>query len=480
LYLVTLSIGLALCGTIACLLPLVFALYTALVITPVGITVLTFVLRLYVVCNWKHPLLCSVPAAAAFVLPFGLRGFASFDSSEAYIMLAVFMAVVIVFGEIGVAVGRLVGRRVHRAAPRRIAAAVSLAVLACIAGGLWGYYKVRGWESTLRAHAFGPAALNADADELRRTVVWPTLDAPIVPGSNVLWCSTFQLAWNELCEQAGGNLGADAESGMVRSLNRTAASRADIDDASCTIVAGRLEDVLGRIPKGDDSSYEQRVKSLSPDAFAAYAKIEVSLPFQWAFERLDEPLPFAGTDVCCFGIEQYLDIQENERRAAQQIDIYYYADHTHFVVELQTRRRDHQLLLACVPPEATLEKTVRSVMGHVARTAREKLEECQDLKVPLVDFDVLRNYHELVPEPLALAMQQVRFRLDERGAYLYSFGLTALGLGRNLVFNRPFLVLLQRRGSARPYFALWVDNDELLIPFATAGGRAGSARAARE
>ena len=29
-------------------------------------------------------------------------------------------------------------------------------------------------------------------------------------------------------------------------------------------------------------------------------------------------------------------------------------------------------------------------------------------------------------------------------------------------FNRPFLVILQKRNGKRPFFVMWVDNAELL------------------
>ena len=39
--------------------------------------------------------------------------------------------------------------------------------------------------------------LTAAAGALKATVVTPHLDQPIKTGENVLWCGTFQLAWNE-------------------------------------------------------------------------------------------------------------------------------------------------------------------------------------------------------------------------------------------------------------------------------------------
>lgn len=31
------------------------------------------------------------------------------------------------------------------------------------------------------------------------------------------------------------------------------------------------------------------------------------------------------------------------------------------------------------------------------------------------------------------------------------------------LFNRPFLVYMQKRGAERPFFVMWVDNAELLV-----------------
>lgn len=32
-----------------------------------------------------------------------------------------------------------------------------------------------------------------------------------------------------------------------------------------------------------------------------------------------------------------------------------------------------------------------------------------------------------------------------------------------MVFDKPFLVMLQRRGAQAPYFALWADNADVLV-----------------
>ena len=40
------------------------------------------------------------------------------------------------------------------------------------------------------------------ADELPRTEVVGTLDAPLAPGKNIIWCAADEMAWQELRDQA--------------------------------------------------------------------------------------------------------------------------------------------------------------------------------------------------------------------------------------------------------------------------------------
>ena len=43
-----------------------------------------------------------------------------------------------------------------------------------------------------------PITYEGDSTGLEQTVILPTLDTPIPPGKNVIWCSSFQVAWNHL------------------------------------------------------------------------------------------------------------------------------------------------------------------------------------------------------------------------------------------------------------------------------------------
>jgi hypothetical protein len=100
---------------------------------------------------------------------------------------------------------------------------------------------------------------------------------------------------------------------------------------------------------------------------------------------------------------------------------------------------------------------------------------------PVIDFHILRSYKELLGKTFVAAndgnfraidaaLQDTRFRLNESGALLISQALIQPGgTGRPVkprvfCFDQPFLVLMLRKDAKTPYFALWIDNAELLTP----------------
>ena len=65
----------------------------------------------------------------------------------------------------------------------------------------------------------------------------------------------------------------------------------------------------------------------------------------------------------------------------------------------------------------------------------------------------------------------MRFQLNEKGAILKSEAVTVYATmamaptpHHELIFDKPFLILLKEKDSPRPYFALWVGNSTLLVP----------------
>jgi len=333
-------------------------------------------------------------------------------------------------------------------------------------------------------------ALVSRADELKHTVVMPHLDYPIKPGTNVLWCATMQVAWNELCAMAGEDIHMQNEDPMVGKLNKKTVSAADLNAgtylATAGIVSKSATDTIRKelTKKFGDAASPQLLELIEGGGFDdmpfAYAYLIAELPFEWPFAHLKNPIRFEGTKVQCFGIDASWDA-ENAEKVAEQVLVYDYQNTDDFIVELKTKLAGHRLFLAKVSAEPTLKETIETVQKRVAKSAPNSFRRHSRLDVPVLDFDIVREYTELTGRPLTvrdprlaglpleIAAQEVRFRLDERGAILKSEGVIALSETPKepywLVFDKPFLVMIQCGEGNWPYFALWVDNPEVLVPF---------------
>jgi hypothetical protein len=283
---------------------------------------------------------------------------------------------------------------------------------------------------------------------------------------------------------------------MVPDLNRKTFTRADLDDDSYVALAGFVRDgVYERIPRALEDKFHglARPQDLPPRAAAwrpqdivAYSYLFKDLAFAQPFERFDEGMDFAGTRVECFGVGPY---KPSQAPMLQQVSILDYAGPDDFIIELKSKSPGDRLILAKLSPAATLEKTIESIRLREAkpRSRREELllqmSPGDILKVPKFNFDLTRSYGELLGHHLLVknpsiakdleitsARQDIRFQLDEKGVLLRSeshIGYSQPSLAPRprhvMIFDRPFLVMLMRVDRQTPYFALWVDNAELLM-----------------
>lgn len=106
------------------------------------------------------------------------------------------------------------------------------------------------------------------------------------------------------------------------------------------------------------------------------------------------------------------------------------------------------------------------------------------LKIPKMNYDIYRSYSELIGKKLNVqnpeiaqdllvlsAGQSIRFQMDEEGVKLKSESQMSFGCSASvepipqhiMIFDKPFLLLLKNRNSDIPYFAMWINNPELLM-----------------
>src|SRR5215211_646318 len=167
-----------------------------------------------------------------------------------------FLVFWLIFGAGPLSAGVLVLKisRANKRLSRRVLLGVLLLFIAVAADGNFGPTN---WHKLFRDEKLP----GTDAASLKRTRVSPDLDAEIGKGTNVLWCGTFQLAWNEACQLVGGDLRFETEHPWIPVLNKHAFTKESLDASSYVAIAGFVGDnIQDKIRRALDEKFHGAFK----------------------------------------------------------------------------------------------------------------------------------------------------------------------------------------------------------------------------
>jgi hypothetical protein len=341
---------------------------------------------------------------------------------------------------------------------------------------------------------------SGDSDALKQTTIVPTLDSPCPPNTNVIWCSSFQLAWNRMKDDVIGEpvqvVGAEE---LAARLNYAEQSASDLESTSFYAAAGRIKDrIISRIEKDMAAKFPSHsVPDLASadgisDAVVAYSYLTANVPFKYPYRQVEDDFIFTDsngieTNVGAFGVWGH---GSRYKRIREQVDILYFREDVNetnlglqikeFAVDLCKYSEPYQVVAAIVEPKDSLAQTLKYIHNQIEDfrptvnyQRMSFLGGVDVLMVPEMFWEIEHRFTELIgtmvanaepPMPIVEASQGVRFKLDRYGAALESES-TTVAFGGSLIylrFNRPFLVYMKKRGCEQPFFVMWVDNAELL------------------
>lgn len=317
--------------------------------------------------------------------------------------------------------------------------------------------------------------------ELSRTTVTSHLAEKHAPGKNLIWCATVQMAWDQLAALVKQPLDLEGTPEMASGLNRKLVQEEHLPPGKYYARAGFFKEGILQTIRSEmaqrfpNASLPSWPSPNSDDEALAFGFLLTDLPFGTPLWR-HAGISFNGTKVSAFGLWDGHGKAPTPDQMKQIVVRDFLSDRD-FVVELIPKGGGERIIVARVSPGATLLETVTSVMARLDRPPGE-FHPTDDLMIPCVNFDLVRIYSEVAGPAHRIkgreswigdARQMIRFRFDEQGAMLgsYSYISTALNgeppKGRKMICDGPFLILLARGTGAMPYFAFWVDNDELLI-----------------
>jgi len=125
---------------------------------------------------------------------------------------------------------------------------------------------------------------STDTADLDRTVIVPAFESPMPEDSNVIWCSTMQVAWNELKDDLfkGPIELKDAED-VAALMNNSRAKEEDLEPESYFAAGGRATaELIDRINKEMGEKFPQKAVPdfKADDEILAYAYLEILMDFE--------------------------------------------------------------------------------------------------------------------------------------------------------------------------------------------------------
>jgi len=370
---------------------------------------------------------------------------------------------------------------------KRVLPAVLVVAVVCvgIALLLWDGYEAP------------PMAYEGSSEDLKETVIVPTLDTPMPKGKNVIWCASFQLAWNEFRDDVIGEpLQITGAQEIADRLNASPITADVLDPDSHYAAAGYVKDgVVEQIGKEMAARFPDVPKPHIPisdlTVAVAYSYLQAEAKFTFAFDEYDEEWTFGDVPVRAFGVHARRRGRVPEE-LREQVKVLYCSDDPEdrmwlglgtFAIDPCRYTTPYQIILARVERRPTLAETLASLDEAIAgwEVPWYGADILGDLDVFLAPSMIWRLEHhfgqiegvdKLLLNPnhegnwIENAIQRIDFRLVRSGAELKSEAVireekSAL-TQRHFLFNRPFLIVMKKRGAERPFLVMWVENAELL------------------
>lgn len=343
----------------------------------------------------------------------------------------------------------------------------------------------------------GAPALDVNSTNLLRTRVVATLDAPLQPGTNLIWCASFQLAWKEfataLKEKQPVVEGAEALCGQ---LNATPDPRPFLPNASYYAAAGNVADgivthIQQKMRQKFPSAPVPDFGLLGHDDLVAYGYLEAGVRFAIPYFDSKQHVDFtdstgAKVPIKTFGIRKQDDYAYYSLR--HQAEVLFGKDHgfpggsSEFAVDVCKESPEIQIVVASVEPAGTLAGTLLKIDQLTMARPRDKTAHHDyyhdfgpndTLLIPEMNWRILHHFAELEGhllanssrqgQPMVMAVQGITLRLDRGGASLSSEArILVAPISTPFEFTKPFLVILKKRGAEQPFFVAWIDNAELL------------------
>lgn len=308
-----------------------------------------------------------------------------------------------------------------------------------------------------------------------------------------VWCGSFQLAWNELINYAGGEIefiGEETPSATLENLNKQNFTKDMISEENYYVKVEKnptpslKDDILKDLENKFGNTNSKILDNISFEninGIAIYTMIQKQFEFLEEFDKLKEGIFFENSDsttkVRYFGIDD-----ESKKTLYDNVEIMYYDEKksweiNEFAVKLKTKEND-EIILYRTDKTDSFEKLYQDVFElDKSYEGAKEFSGYDVLKIPYINLDFDISYDELCgkeiknlnSEYIDTAVQNITFSLNPKGGFLQSEAAIITDsmsapstTARLFNYTRPFVMFIKEKDAEKPYFAVRINNTEFL------------------
>ncbi len=278
---------------------------------------------------------------------------------------------------------------------------------------------------------------------------------------NNLWVGTLDLAWKELEDKIGLNK-IELEGEMPQIAN-------DLNESTFS------KEML------NPNDYKINVERTVTNGYKIDATLNKELNFLESFDNFnDYKWTFGNSDeaIKYFGINNASPEEMNKN-----VEILFYNKLNNgsllsndMAIKLKTKEGD-EIILYRTDDKKSFDEYYEDIKAKTKNyKGRTEFSEDDELRIPYVKVNGMINYKQLYDRKIKNSkglyiydvIQNVNFYLNERGCNLSSKATMVteyMGIGQDTkycYFQDTFIVFMKEANSDKPYFALKVDNNDIL------------------
>ena len=278
---------------------------------------------------------------------------------------------------------------------------------------------------------------------------------------NNLWVGTLDLAWKDLEEKIGLNK-IELEGEMPQIAN-------DLNESTFS------KEML------NPNDYKINVERTVTNGYKIDATLNKELNFLESFDNFnDYKWTFGNSDeaIKYFGINN-----ASPEKMNKNVEILFYNKLNNgsllsndMAIKLKTKEGD-EIILYRTDDKKSFDEYYEDIKSKTKNyKGRTEFSEDDELRVPYVKVNGMINYNQLYDKKIKNSkglyiydvIQNVNFYLNERGCNLSSKATMVteyMGIGEDTkycYFQNTFIIFMKEKKSDKPYFALKVDNNDIL------------------